>query len=134
MGTFSIWHWLVVLVIVVLVFGTKKLRNLGGDLGSAIKGFKDGMKDANASTDSNATQSPGTGNLAFEEEIKNTAATANTFKEGMQSQETTSAAASTPHKQTTITVEATPVEEDTHKNNSGAFTDKAAQENSQTKT
>lgn len=56
MGTFSIWHWLVVLVIVVLVFGTKKLRNLGGDLGSAIKGFKDGMKDA--STDSNATQPP----------------------------------------------------------------------------
>ena len=48
MGTFSIWHWLVVLAIVVLVFGTKKLRNLGGDLGSALKGFKDGMKDADA--------------------------------------------------------------------------------------
>ena len=46
MGTFSIWHWLVVLAIVVLVFGTKKLRNLGGDLGSALKGFKEGMKDA----------------------------------------------------------------------------------------
>ncbi|MGV8711711.1 MAG: Sec-independent protein translocase subunit TatA [Nitrosomonas sp.] len=45
MGTFSIWHWIIVLVIVVLVFGTKKLRNLGGDLGSAIKGFKDGMKE-----------------------------------------------------------------------------------------
>lgn len=44
MGTFSIWHWLVVLAIVVLVFGTKKLRNLGGDLGGAIKGFKEGMK------------------------------------------------------------------------------------------
>ena len=46
MGTFSIWHWLVVLAIVVLVFGTKKLRNLGGDLGSAIKGFKEGMKES----------------------------------------------------------------------------------------
>ncbi len=46
MGAFSIWHWLVVLAIVVVVFGTKKLRNVGGDLGSALKGFKDGMKDS----------------------------------------------------------------------------------------
>ena len=46
MGTFSIWHWLVVLLIVVMVFGTKKLKNLGSDLGGAVKGFKDGMKDA----------------------------------------------------------------------------------------
>lgn len=45
MGSFSIWHWLIVLVIVMLVFGTKKLKNIGGDLGSAVKGFKDGMKD-----------------------------------------------------------------------------------------
>jgi sec-independent protein translocase protein TatA len=45
MGSFSIWHWLIVLVIVVLVFGTKKLKNLGGDLGGAVKGFKDGMKE-----------------------------------------------------------------------------------------
>jgi len=44
MGSFSIWHWLIVLVVVVLVFGTKKLRNLGTDLGSAVKGFKEGMK------------------------------------------------------------------------------------------
>jgi len=44
MGTFSIWHWLIVLVVVILIFGTKKLRNLGTDLGSAVKGFKDGMK------------------------------------------------------------------------------------------
>ncbi len=49
MGSFSIWHWLVVLLIVVLVFGTKKLKNMGGDLGSAVKGFKDGMKDGTAS-------------------------------------------------------------------------------------
>lgn len=45
MGAWSIWHWLVVLLIVILVFGTKKLRNIGQDLGGAVKGFKDGMKD-----------------------------------------------------------------------------------------
>ena len=45
MGTFSIWHWLIVLLIVVMVFGTKKLKNLGSDLGGAVKGFKDGMRD-----------------------------------------------------------------------------------------
>ena len=48
MGSFSIWHWLIVLLIVVMVFGTKKLRNLGGDLGGAVKGFKDGMKEGGA--------------------------------------------------------------------------------------
>jgi sec-independent protein translocase protein TatA len=46
MGSFSIWHWLIVLVIVALIFGTKKLRNIGEDLGGAVKGFKKGMKDA----------------------------------------------------------------------------------------
>lgn len=51
MGSFSIWHWIVVLVIVMLVFGTKKLRNIGSDLGGAVKGFKDGMKEANTETD-----------------------------------------------------------------------------------
>ena len=45
MGSFSIWHWLIVLVIVVLVFGTKKLRNIGADLGGAVRGFKDGMRE-----------------------------------------------------------------------------------------
>jgi len=45
MGSLSIWHWLIVLLIVVLVFGTKKLKNIGQDLGGAVKGFKDGMKD-----------------------------------------------------------------------------------------
>ena len=45
MGSFSIWHWLIVLLIVVLVFGTKKLKNIGQDLGGAVKGFRDGMKD-----------------------------------------------------------------------------------------
>jgi len=44
MGSFSIWHWLIVLLVVVLIFGTKKLKNIGSDLGGAVKGFKDGMK------------------------------------------------------------------------------------------
>ncbi|MBU1427016.1 MAG: Sec-independent protein translocase subunit TatA [Gammaproteobacteria bacterium] len=45
MGSLSIWHWLIVLLVVVLVFGTKKLRNIGSDLGGAVKGFKEGMKE-----------------------------------------------------------------------------------------
>lgn len=48
MGAWSVWHWLIVLLIVVLVFGTKKLRNIGQDLGGAVKGFKDGMKEGTA--------------------------------------------------------------------------------------
>jgi sec-independent protein translocase protein TatA len=51
MGSFSIWHWLIVLAIVVLIFGTKKLKNMGSDLGGAVKGFKDGMKDGSAGAD-----------------------------------------------------------------------------------
>jgi len=50
MGSFSIWHWLVVLVVVALVFGTKKLRNLGGDLGGAVKGFKQAMSEEQNAT------------------------------------------------------------------------------------
>jgi sec-independent protein translocase protein TatA len=57
MGSFSIWHWLVVLVIVVLVFGTKKLRNLGGDIGGAVKGFKEGMKGADEEKSSSSSSS-----------------------------------------------------------------------------
>ena len=45
MGSFSIWHWLIVLAIVLVVFGTKKLRNIGGDVGGAVKSFKDAMKE-----------------------------------------------------------------------------------------
>lgn len=45
MGTMSIWHWLIVLLVVVLVFGTKKLRNMGGDLGGAVKNFKEAMNE-----------------------------------------------------------------------------------------
>jgi sec-independent protein translocase protein TatA len=55
MGSFSIWHWLIVLLVVVLIFGTKKLKNIGSDLGGAVKGFKDGMKtggEAGAESDS----------------------------------------------------------------------------------
>ena len=47
MGGLSIWHWLIVLLVVVLIFGTKKLRNIGQDLGGAVKGFKEGMKSSN---------------------------------------------------------------------------------------
>jgi sec-independent protein translocase protein TatA len=59
MGSFSIWHWLIVLVIVVLVFGTKKLKNIGSDLGGAVKGFKDGVRDGGAaSADAAAPAAP----------------------------------------------------------------------------
>lgn len=50
MGSFSIWHWLIVLVIILLIFGTKKLRNVGQDLGGAVKGFKDGLKEGESAT------------------------------------------------------------------------------------
>lgn len=50
MGSFSIWHWLVVLIIVALVFGTKKLRNIGEDVGSAIKSFRKGMQEGDEPT------------------------------------------------------------------------------------
>jgi sec-independent protein translocase protein TatA len=54
MGSFSIWHWLIVLLVVVLIFGTKKLKNIGSDLGGAVKGFKDGVKGANDAADESA--------------------------------------------------------------------------------
>jgi sec-independent protein translocase protein TatA len=56
MGSFSIWHWLIVLLVVVLIFGTKKLKNMGSDLGGAVKGFKDGVKGANEAADDAAAQ------------------------------------------------------------------------------
>lgn len=61
MGSFSIWHWLIVLVIVALIFGTKKLRNMGEDLGGAVKGFKKGMHDA--TTDDKAPEAVAQQNL-----------------------------------------------------------------------
>ncbi len=69
MGGLSIWHWLILLVIVLLVFGTKKLRNIGADLGGAVKGFKDGMKGEGESDPAKKTElaAPGT---TIEGEIK----------------------------------------------------------------
>ena len=58
MGSISIWHWLIVLLIVVLVFGTKKLRNIGQDLGGAVKGFKDGIKEGNDAAAKPAESAP----------------------------------------------------------------------------
>ena len=51
MGSFSLLHWAIVLLVVVLIFGTKKLKNLGSDLGGAVKGFKDGMRDGTTDAD-----------------------------------------------------------------------------------
>jgi len=54
MGSFSIWHWLIVLLVVVLIFGTKKLRNIGGDVGGAMKNFKDAMNEEKGNADTSA--------------------------------------------------------------------------------
>jgi sec-independent protein translocase protein TatA len=68
MGSLSIWHWIVVLVIVLLVFGTKKLRNIGSDLGGAVRGFKDGIKESSA--DAGAHQGGHTIDAKVEEKTK----------------------------------------------------------------
>lgn len=68
MGSFSIWHWLIVLLVVIMVFGTKKLRNIGEDLGGAVKGFKDGMK---SEEDTAAPQVEQKGGQTIEGEVKN---------------------------------------------------------------
>jgi len=70
MGSFSIWHWLIVLVVVVLVFGTKKLRNLGTDLGSAVKGFKDGMKTEEDKSTQPKSEIPPSAGQTIEGEVK----------------------------------------------------------------
>ena len=78
MGTWSIWHWLVVLVIVLLIFGTKKLRNIGADLGGAVRGFKDGMKSSSEDkpVESNSgAQSPQLGGRTIDGEVKDKAKT-----------------------------------------------------------
>ena len=73
MGSFSIWHWLIVLVVVILIFGTKKLANLGKDVGSAVKGFKEGMKtDDDKSAQSKAEIPPSTGQTIEGEARKET--------------------------------------------------------------
>jgi sec-independent protein translocase protein TatA len=58
MGSISIWHWLIVLLVVVLIFGTKKLKNIGSDLGGAVKGFKEGVKGAQDVADDAAAPAP----------------------------------------------------------------------------
>ena len=58
MGSFSIRHWLIVLLVVVVIFGTKKLRNMGSDLGSAVKGFKDGVRGAGETGDTATPATP----------------------------------------------------------------------------
>lgn len=58
MGGLSIWHWLIVLLVVVLIFGTKKLTNIGRDLGGAVRGFKDGMKTSEGEGSAQAGDSP----------------------------------------------------------------------------
>lgn len=73
MGSFSIWHWLIVLVIVLLVFGTKKLRNIGQDLGGAVKGFKDGMREGSEQKPVDPSQQLGSnqaGGQTIEGEVK----------------------------------------------------------------
>jgi len=73
MGSLSIWHWLIVLAVVVLVFGTKKLRNLGADLGSAVRGFKEGMKSEDEkSVAAKAEIPPSTGQTIEGEATKET--------------------------------------------------------------
>ena len=66
MGSLSIWHWLIVLVIVMLVFGTKKLRNMGTDLGGAVRGFKDGMREGG----DKAAEAPQISGKTFDGEVK----------------------------------------------------------------
>lgn len=73
MGSFSVWHWLIVLVIVMLVFGTKKLGNIGSDLGKAVKGFKDGVKneeDKSAAAPSQVTAEKNTVDVEAREKNK----------------------------------------------------------------
>jgi sec-independent protein translocase protein TatA len=73
MGSLSIWHWLIVLLIVALVFGTKKLRNIGGDLGGAVKGFKEGMRESETpSADAQKRELPPNGTVDVEAKDKTT--------------------------------------------------------------
>jgi sec-independent protein translocase protein TatA len=73
MGSLSIWHWLIVLLVVVLIFGTKKLRNIGADLGGAVKSFKDGMKpEEDKSAQAKAEIPPTTGQTIEGEARKET--------------------------------------------------------------
>jgi sec-independent protein translocase protein TatA len=70
MGSLSIWHWLIVLLVVVLIFGTKKLRNIGADLGGAVKSFKDGMKSEDDKSAQARAEIPPTTGQTIEGEAK----------------------------------------------------------------
>ncbi len=70
MGSFSIWHWLIVLVIVMLIFGTKKLRNMGADLGGAVRGFKDGMREGASDKGGESASAPQVTGKTVEGEVK----------------------------------------------------------------
>ena len=70
MGSLSIWHWLIVLLIVMLVFGTKKLRNMGADLGGAVRGFKDGMREGSDKAAEGAGGAPQVTGKTVEGEVK----------------------------------------------------------------
>jgi sec-independent protein translocase protein TatA len=70
MGSFSIWHWLIVLVIVMMIFGTKKLRNMGADLGGAVRGFKEGMREASTDKGAENGSAPQVTGKTVEGEVK----------------------------------------------------------------
>ena len=70
MGGLSIWHWLIVLLVVVLIFGTKKLRNIGSDLGGAVKGFKEGMRSDDEAAKQNKASAGKEGGQTIEGEVK----------------------------------------------------------------
>ena len=70
MGSFSIWHWLIVLVIVMMIFGTKKLRNMGADLGGAVRGFKEGMREGSAEAKGGEGAAPQVTGKTVEGEVK----------------------------------------------------------------
>jgi sec-independent protein translocase protein TatA len=70
MGTWGIGHWVILLVIVLVIFGTKKLRNIGADLGGAVRGFKDGMRDSSAEKTAEGAPAPQVTGKTVEGEIK----------------------------------------------------------------
>jgi len=70
MGSFSIWHWLIVLVIVMMIFGTKKLRNMGADLGGAVRGFKEGMREGSTDKGGDGPAAPQVTGKTIEGEVR----------------------------------------------------------------
>lgn len=128
MGTFSIWHWIIVLVIVVLVFGTKKLRNLGGDLGNAIKGFKDGMKEPG--TENTTSQSTHINDPIIEVEARKDTSTS-AFKESSREEHRTPASFSTSPTQANKNAAENSTLQSTNVNNQSADTE--VKEQTQTK-